>query len=99
MFLSSIFNSVKYDENNLKEAKLKLQRYNKTIREQMVNSSNSILYQVIILKKINGYLTDSISEEWILDEFNNIKIKYFDKSLKEKISKYLRPFSAKGSHY
>lgn len=97
--LSSIFNSVKYDENNLKEAKLKLQRYNKTIKDQMVNSSNSVVYQVIILKKNNGYLTESISEEWTLDEFNNIKIKHFDKSLKEKISKYLRPFSTKGSHY
>ncbi len=97
--LSSIFNSVKYDDNNLKEAKLKLLRYNDTVKEQMVIPQNKIMYQVIILKKINGYFKESISEEWTIDRYNNIEINYLDRSLREKISKYLRPFSAKGAHH
>tara|TARA_Y100001970_G_scaffold294294_1_gene449955 strand:+ start:24929 stop:26380 length:1452 start_codon:yes stop_codon:yes gene_type:complete len=96
--LSSIFNSVKYNENNLISAKQKLIRYTKTLDDQKISLNNPILYEVIILNKNNNKIIETLIEEWIVKK-NLVDIKYKNKGKLKLISKFVRPFSSWGRYY
>lgn len=96
--LSSIFNSVKYNENNLSSAKEKIIRYSKTLEDQKIYKNSSLMYEVIILNKIETKVNETIIEEWTIKK-NKVDIKYFNKGKIKLISKYVRPFSSWGRYY
>lgn len=96
--LSSIFNSVKYNENNLEFAKEKLIRYSKTLDDQTISPNNAILYEVIILNKQNNKIKETLIEEWIVKN-NLVDIKYKNKKKFNLISKFVRPFSSWGRYH
>ena len=97
--MSSIFNSVKYNDAKLDEAKMKLRRYYKTLDPHLERSGAYLEFDVFHIVYDPPSLTERLVSRWKVNSFEAVRI-YDNKNLSKKlISSYLRPFSRFGAYH
>jgi len=100
--MSSIFNSVRYNDKNLPTAKQRLMQYSYTLLPQLQSKGNNILFEVYRLTKNSK--TEKLERIKISDWMVNLKSTsceriWFSSSSNDLISSFLRPFGGFGKYH
>ena len=96
--MSSIFNSVKYNDNNYASASLKLIRYYKTLLPQLVNSKSELEFDVFHIMPNEGFSKNQLVSRWRVNEVSAVRI-FNEKSSSSLVSKHIRPFVGFGAYH